>query len=776
DLTPKQFTPDSLAANFNKFSPEISEKQIGAKKLQPQLSTPSQSSPQIQRNPIAQLESLGQLKDILTRVLGNASGVIGSIIKNPVGFATNLVSALRQGFGQFVTNIRTHLQNGLVNWLTGGSLGSIRQPISLSNPQGIFNLTLQILGVGGNYIRSRAVNKFGATFVSRLEKSVSLFQQLKNNGLLGMFSQIQQQLGNLQTTVVEGIRKFLIERVIQAGVKWILGLLVLPISGVVKAAQTVYQVLDFFINQAARVAALVQAVTTAVQTVASGKTGVAAKAVEEALARAIPVLMGFMATLAGVGGNLAPKIRSLLAKVKAKIDAVIDGLLERAKGLLLRQGNGQVRGNGGQTSSRTTGQSPPTNRQNSQQNKPNSVLRNNQISAPNNRQNPQQKMPNPAGQNNQRPATNNRQNQQQQQTKLDHDRKVRVGLNQINQEEKKYLDNGKIYREDARKIAAKVKQAHPIFKAITVIDGGKSWNYKWVASEGIDEGPEKAEPIAEQNLRTAKQHFQDREFTAEELATVIRENPRTAVRRIKIWRENDRIFQVSNNLYTFAAIGTSLERAKERFQQNQFTTAQLAEALRLEIRTAQRSVKEWLDRQENTGLYRVPATKDKYAFDPKLAPSQTQQQGGHQSTYVDPQTWEILLQYRDKIRDRFYKKNYRQDRLAEVLKRAYAGKDPQGNELYRCSYTNSPQLQGPKHKDLSVYQVPGVTGGEIDHITDVTQHWELHGGKNMTQAQRGEWYDNSDNLQFLCASCNRAKPKGIFTFKVGRDFRGPNEK
>ena len=382
-LTPKQFTKDSATANFNKVSPEISEQQIGAKKLQPQLSTPSQSSPQIQRNPIAQLESLRQLKDILTRVLGNASGVIGSIARNPVGFATNLVSALRQGFGQFVTNIRTHLQNGLVSWLTGGSLGSIRQPISLSNPQGIFNLTLQILGVGGNYIRSRAVNKFGATFVSRLEKSVSLFQQLRNNGLLGMFSQIQQQLGNLQTTVVEGIRKFLIERVIQAGVKWILGLLVLPISGVVKAAQTVYQVLDFFINQASRVAALVQAVTTAVQTVASGKTGVAAKAVEEALARAIPVLMGFLASLAGVGGNLAVQIRSLLAKVKERIDAVIDGLLERARGLLLQQqGNGQGSGNGGRTSSQTTGQSPPTNRQNSQQTRPNPAGQNNQISAP----------------------------------------------------------------------------------------------------------------------------------------------------------------------------------------------------------------------------------------------------------------------------------------------------------------------------------------------------------------------------------------------------------
>jgi hypothetical protein len=527
-------------ANVQPLLTEVT-KQIGAKKLQPQLNTASQSSSQIQRNPIAaQLESLRQLKDILGRVLGNAGGVMGSIIKNPVGFANNLVSALRKGCGQFVTNIRTHLQNGLVSWLTGGSFGSIRQPISLSNPQGIFNLALQLLGVGGSYIRNRAVKKFGAGFVSRLEMSVSLFQQLKNNGLLGMFSQIGQQLGNLQTTVVEEIRKFLIQRVIQAGVKWILGLLVLPISGIVKAAQTVYQVLDFFINQAARVAALVQAVTRAVQTVASGRTEVAAKAVEEALARSIPVLMGFLASLAGVGGNLAGQVRSLLAKVKTRIDVVIDGLLERAKSLLLQQ-----QGNGG-ASRRKQSQSPSSqtsipNRQKS----PSSRT----VSVTGHQQRTQVHRPGAATQNNNNKSKPNRVN-------IEHDRKVKVGLTQIDNEQKKYLNNGSIWKKDAEKVAIKVKQDNPIFKSITVVDGGKTWNYRWVASSGEKTGNKKREEQDTEYLKQAKQRFEMNQFTLADLQNYLKiGNDETTRQLLKRWEKDGEVRKIGQarfTKYTFA--------------------------------------------------------------------------------------------------------------------------------------------------------------------------------------------------------------------------------
>jgi fructose-specific phosphotransferase system component IIB len=76
----------------------------------------------------------------------------------------------------------------------------------------------------------------------------------------------------------------------------------------------------------------------------------------------------------------------------------------------------------------------------------------------------------------------------------DHDRKVAAGLATIDQEEQRYLKEGKISREDAEKVARRVKSAHPVFKAINVVDGGSSWNYAYVASKGKKRGEQKAAP------------------------------------------------------------------------------------------------------------------------------------------------------------------------------------------------------------------------------------------------------------------------------------------
>ena len=73
-------------------------------------------------------------------------------------------------------------------------------------------------------------------------------------------------------------------------------------------------------------------------------------------------------------------------------------------------------------------------------------------------------------------------------------KKLSQGLTTIDQEEEKYLESNKILREDAEKVTATVKRAHPVFKSLTVVDGGDTWDYDYVASTGrIKEGPQKAE-------------------------------------------------------------------------------------------------------------------------------------------------------------------------------------------------------------------------------------------------------------------------------------------
>jgi hypothetical protein len=77
---------------------------------------------------------------------------------------------------------------------------------------------------------------------------------------------------------------------------------------------------------------LVNAVIEAITAIASGAVGGAAKLVENALARSLPVVIGFLASLLGVSG-LAKKVQNIVKKIRSRIDKAIDKVLKKAKGL-----------------------------------------------------------------------------------------------------------------------------------------------------------------------------------------------------------------------------------------------------------------------------------------------------------------------------------------------------------------------------------------------------------------------------------------------------------
>jgi hypothetical protein len=164
-----------------------------------------------------------------------------------------------------------------------------------------------------------------------MEKSVEIFQIIANQGPMGLWEQVQEQFGDLKETVIEEIKGMLITQVITAGVKWIIGLLN-PASAFVKAAMAIYDIVMFFINQGSQVVELVNAVIEAITAIASGAVGGAAKLVENALARSLPVVIGFLASLLGISG-LAKKVQNIVKKIRSRIDKAIDKVLKKAKSL-----------------------------------------------------------------------------------------------------------------------------------------------------------------------------------------------------------------------------------------------------------------------------------------------------------------------------------------------------------------------------------------------------------------------------------------------------------
>ncbi len=269
-----------------------------------------------------------KMAELLAKVLARAASAIPKILQDPIGFLGNLVSALKQGFQNFMSNIGKHLKKGLLGWLTGTlASGGIQLPNKL-DLSGIFSLVVQLLGMGYEAIRARAVKKLGEEKVSKLEQTFEIFKILATQGVQGLWQFVKDKLGDLKAMVLDPIRDFIIENVIKAGITWVLSLLN-PASAFVKACQAIYQIVMFFMERAEQIADFINAIIDAVLAIAGGAIGKAIKGVENALAKAVPLVIAFLARLLGLG-NIAGKVQDILRKLRKPIVKAIDWILDKA--------------------------------------------------------------------------------------------------------------------------------------------------------------------------------------------------------------------------------------------------------------------------------------------------------------------------------------------------------------------------------------------------------------------------------------------------------------
>lgn len=376
------------------------------------------------------VQTITQLKDLLLGVLSKAAAAVQTIIQDPIGFLGNLVDGVKQGFQNFVSNIWTHLQTGLIEWLTGTLTQAGVQLPEQWDLKGIFSFVMQILGLTYENIRAQAVKVLGEETVSALEKAFEIFKVLVTEGVAGLWTYVQDKIGDLKAMVLDKIRELVITQVIEAGIKWILGLLS-PVGAFIKACKAIYDIVTFFFERARQVLTLVDAVLDSILAIAQGNLAGAAKFVEDALARSVPVLIGFLANLLGLG-DLPEKIHGVIEAIQAPINKAIQWVIERAKEAVQRLGAALF----GKKDAK--GETPKTD-------------------------------------------------------DPEHDAKVAAGLSDIDREERRFVERGTITREEAEQVAATVQQRHPVFQSISVIDGGDRWDYRYVASEGTYQGEEKDE-------------------------------------------------------------------------------------------------------------------------------------------------------------------------------------------------------------------------------------------------------------------------------------------
>ncbi|MDQ4033976.1 MAG: hypothetical protein M3332_17730, partial [Actinomycetota bacterium] len=177
-------------------------------------------------------------------------------------------------------------------------------------------------------IRGRVVAKgVPEQAMGAVESSVPLAQKIQSEGIGGVWEQLKAKVGDLKKTLLGKIAQYLIPTVIIAGITWLISLLN-PASAFIKACKAIIDIVMFIVERGAQIMAFVNAVLDAVIAIAGGGAGGVPGLIEAALVTAIPVLIGFLAALLGIGG-LADKVKKLFQSLSKPVMKAVDWIVDK---------------------------------------------------------------------------------------------------------------------------------------------------------------------------------------------------------------------------------------------------------------------------------------------------------------------------------------------------------------------------------------------------------------------------------------------------------------
>lgn len=263
-----------------------------------------------------------EFKDKLMALLAKAAAAIELILDDPIGFLGNLIGAIKAGVNQFVGNIWTHLKAGFMKWLFGSLADAgIEIPSDLSLVS-LFKMVMSVLGLTVPRMRAKAVKLLGPTAVAVIEKLIEYVSALITGGPAKLWEQVKSDVGDLKSMIIDAIQSWLIDTVIkQAAIKLLS--FFNPAGALVQAVIAIYNTVVFVVENASKIMAFVEAVINSISSIAQGAIGTAANWIENALASMIPLVIGFLARLIGLGG-ISKKVKEFITKVQGKVDKAID--------------------------------------------------------------------------------------------------------------------------------------------------------------------------------------------------------------------------------------------------------------------------------------------------------------------------------------------------------------------------------------------------------------------------------------------------------------------
>jgi hypothetical protein len=285
------------------------------------------------------LELMNFPTDLIRQIIQRAMAAFNQIKRNPVQFLINLLRAIKLGFQQFFGNIGRHLLAGLTGWLFRELREAGVNPPQDFSFRSILGFVLEVLGITVERIWEKLAQHpaIGPERVARLRAMLgrltgawAFIQEVMTEGPGAIWRHIQERLSNLWDTVLETIRNWVVTRIINQMVTRLLSMLdPTGIMAVVNSVIALYRAIQSFIERLREILQVINSFVGGILQIARGSLATAANFLENAMSRAMPVVIGFLANQVGLRG-LGRRIGEMIGRVRGLVDRALTWLVNRA--------------------------------------------------------------------------------------------------------------------------------------------------------------------------------------------------------------------------------------------------------------------------------------------------------------------------------------------------------------------------------------------------------------------------------------------------------------
>lgn len=277
--------------------------------------------------------------DLINNIITRSMAAFERIKQDPVAFLKNLLRAIKQGFIQFFDNIVTHLMNGVIGWLMSELRdANVPEPQDFSL-RGIISWVLEVLGISMEAVWEKLAQhpRIGPERVARIRSMINTLEgiwtfirDVQERGMAAIWERIQEQLSNLWETVLNAVKNWIMERIINQVTARLLSMLdPTGIMAVVNSAIAIFNAIQSFIRYLREMLEVVNSFVNGVADIAEGNVTTAANYLERTMGRAMPIVIGFLANQVGLSG-IGRRIGEMIMAAREMVDRGMTWLVNRA--------------------------------------------------------------------------------------------------------------------------------------------------------------------------------------------------------------------------------------------------------------------------------------------------------------------------------------------------------------------------------------------------------------------------------------------------------------